>query len=491
MSSPTRRLQTVYRDFHFDSDANEAIAKILLADPSIKTEEDLKSFMKFQDKLKLKLCSIPLYGDIVHRDAMDFIEEKRKEQGTHGKPSFYNSHLNWFVKRREYQRQDFIKGVYLVHLNVESLEKISNFQRLCERLMEERNIPENLYDKFAARLLTTFKTKPGVILTHKYLVIDPLYNLITNIMTTEQQDLVAENRNNFYRMTNARKIHKRLANGSSKTAFFEEYHRRDNIDRKMPPYHNLFFIEDEEDSMAAENLSVCVPQEIPMPDSLFVEFDPESDELTFVEFAAGDRNFVAQVKCVLNQRYRKNFNELWVEHRQEILINLIHEHWGRSFDGLAKFFAGSSDDVVARAKALFKKGGDATSSENSSAIQSVPSDVVILSPGTVISIPQDQLLKIKQEKPQASQHLTDNSDIQCLGTMEDAPIELTDSQDSVDELIASLEKDEGQEENPFLKKINQGTQQQANVSFSAFVPLIVQLKQQDRHLKENNENKQK
>lgn len=107
------------------------------------------------------------------------------------------------------------------------------------------------------------------------------------------------------------------------------------------------------------------------------------------------------------------------------------------------------------------------------------------SPASLPVVVQVQPTVIKQET--LSDFLTnfsDNSELICLGTLEEDVIEISDSSEqiSLDQALQELD----QEENPFLAAINQAT---PPLTLSQFVPLSVQQKVQDRqHLKEANTN---
>lgn len=117
------------------------------------------------------------------------------------------------------------------------------------------------------------------------------------------------------------------------------------------------------------------------------------------------------------------------------------------------------------------------------------------SPGT-IPLPEIQPMVIKTEQlsPQEPRHFTDNSEVQCCGTLVEPPIILNDSQDAETSLLESLQA-QG-EDNPFLKEINQGTQPEVLndtiARMQEFETRSVQHIREDRqHLKEAFNNAQK
>ena len=244
MSCPTRKLMTAYKNFKFDSLRNESIARILLQNPLIDSENELGKFKEFYNEHQLKICHIPLgINNDVHKDALTFIEYKRKRQQVEGIPYFLISQLEWEIKRKEYLRQNVVQLVKISHLSVRLIEKISNFKTVCKREMRLNKIDESKYDEYAYCLLETFKHVQGTFLIQPFFIMDPLYTLITNIMTEDQQNNVAESYNLFCRQTNAPKLLSRLADGPPRRVFHQIYKNRDNFDRKLPPFHTLVYFD--------------------------------------------------------------------------------------------------------------------------------------------------------------------------------------------------------------------------------------------------------
>lgn len=117
------------------------------------------------------------------------------------------------------------------------------------------------------------------------------------------------------------------------------------------------------------------------------------------------------------------------------------------------------------------------------------------SPGTV-PLPEvpSTVIKHEQLSPHEPQHFTDSSEVQCCGTLIEPAIVLNDSQDAETSLLESLQAQD--EDNPFLKEINQETQpdlgNETLARLREFEPLSVQHLREDRkHLQEASSNIQK
>lgn len=393
-SAPLRKNDVPYNRFRFDSPANEIISRTLLTNPRIRTQPDLDEFIKFQNKYQLKLLEVPMYvNNAAHEDAQNFIKEKRKKS-TGDCLIFQRSSLYWWIQRKYYEREDIIEDVYIRNLSLEQLESISNFKKVCLKMMEHDDINE--YKTYADVMLHSFKTVPGASLIHPQFAVHPRYNLICNIMTVEQQHAIADNYRWFYDRTNAGKIHKRLQDGSTRAEFHERYRSRDDYDRKLPPFHNMYymrqddegereeehhpepqmtyanvrerFVRNEElpaevvaldDDLSSEtSRDTIVPQpaaapEIQFPAKYFADPKPSSDELSLMKLLIQEKRFVFQVKHHLNEIYKKNFCELWSKHKQFILMNYLHNYWeGDNLKALLPFIERCSLDSRTKAKEI-------------------------------------------------------------------------------------------------------------------------------------------
>lgn len=418
MSSPSRKLTRIFRNFKFDCTKSELIARTLLSNPNIATEQDLEEFYKFNNERQLMLCEISLgNNNPVHDDAKKFIEEKRKKQEKVGRPFFQLSQLEWALKRKEYLRQNIIQEIYIRSLTVSGFEEISNFKSICERDMRKKEIDEKNYKKHAKNLLQAFKTVQGAFLLYPYFVIDPRYDLITNIMNDEQQNTVAESYDLFYRRTNAREVLRRLADRTSKNDFCNLYKSRNQFERKSRPFNNLCFIEESEEvSLMPEEIAmdeatkvqkvvsteqpvggetssnrsvetvIQVPvvvgasqvqkmvsteqpvissqvpavteapevENMPVPEILLVDCHPNEAQLLFIRTMASDGSIVRKIKLHLREKYKSNFEDVWRENRTIILMNFIYSFLDESFEEFQPFVSSCSSEVMETARNFFE-----------------------------------------------------------------------------------------------------------------------------------------
>lgn len=388
-SAPLRKYDGPYCRFRFDSPANEIIGRTLLTNPRIRTEPDLEEFIKFQNKHQLKLLEIPLYvNNTAHEDAIKYIEDKKKLAKTDVCPNFTNSSLFNSILRKYYEREDLMQDIFIQNITVEQLESISNFRKVCLKLMEKE--PENVsYEMFALLLLESFQTVPGASHIHPQFAAHPQYNLICNIMTVEQQHAVADSYRWFYDRTNAGKIHKRLQDGSTREEFHRRYRVRDDYERKMPPFHNMYYVgsDDEEgdaedpepqvtyantrerfvrnDELPAAIVEVdeeinsetsrdtVVPQpELTLPENFIRDPKPAPEEYVFMKLLMQEKRFIFQVKQELSKAYKNDFNALWLKHKAFILMNFIHRHWENDLEQMMPFIEKCSPDTIAKFKEI-------------------------------------------------------------------------------------------------------------------------------------------
>lgn len=297
-SAPLRRLQAPYSKFRFHSPAEEIIGRTLLINPYIRTREDLNEFEKFQNKHRLRLVGISMFKENqVHEDAKQFIEEKQHKHFLPTQiPEFSKRQQHFRIKRRYYEREDLVTTVYLKDLNVQQLEAISNFKHACEKMMHEDESPA-AYETYSKITLQVFKNCPLVRLGCSHFAVEPQYNLICNNMTDQQQSEAAESYRNFYDFTNARQIQKRLGDRTTKQEFFERYRTRDHDGRKLPPYHNLFYI-------PAAELTINEQMSCNLNDDMQENFRPPS-AISESQGPSHNSTMVEQLRRKPNQRFEK------------------------------------------------------------------------------------------------------------------------------------------------------------------------------------------
>lgn len=244
--TPLRQCEHPFEHFRFNSPAHEALGKTLLIFPNICSQEHLDEFFGFQERLGLKLCSVAMYKDNKTReDGIGFVRDTQRRLKKNGLVPFYKRCFKFHVERLYYERVGAVTNCYLQDLTVSDLERISNFQKVVQKMMLEDDKPEHLYKLYAKTTLKGFKKNPVLIEVLSYsLVVNANYNLITNVMTNEQQEEVANDIVKFHTKTTAGQIFKRFRRTVKWPDFHAQYKDRNNFDRKLPPFHNLRYFGD-------------------------------------------------------------------------------------------------------------------------------------------------------------------------------------------------------------------------------------------------------
>ena len=256
VSLPGKRIFKPFNKFRYESSYHETVAKALLIYPGIKDEATLNLYLQYQNKYNLKLPLVNmLQNNEVHSGALMYFERKKALQKTEGFPSTTNKANARDVLMKYYERESLQETVYLSDITVQTLERISNFKRVMEKEMIKLGTSPLLYDAITTKMLADAKKNPSMLINLKTLFYHPKFNFIANILTVDQQNRIARSRENFYKLTNANRVRKKVFPEPTQAAFYELYVRRGDVDRKMPPFNKLLFIgEDESDESDDECL---------------------------------------------------------------------------------------------------------------------------------------------------------------------------------------------------------------------------------------------
>lgn len=379
-SVPLRKLQSPYDKFRFNTPLAESIAHTLLNYPRIRTSQDFNEFEEFKDRNQLLYCQVALGVDPVHADAQSYATKMRRYCPSTEIPVVSKRRLFWSIRRKYFERENLNKNVYLEDLSVQDLEKISNFRKIVEK-DKDASLDFGPYDEYAEWLLENFKSDPSK--KFAYFTVDPQYNLICNIMTAEQQDEVAADYKTFFRLTSAYDAYKSFENRTNLQDFFDIYRQRNNEDRKLPPFHNLYYkacetelddatkstnvasmskspsnternptvlkykttsrfitnpassksmdIDEEsssdisrvtivQKSMQATEISTKTNSQLP-PHYLSMPTPPSVEIQTAVALVLTEKIFAYNAKNDLRSQFPINFDNLWAQNKREILIN--------------------------------------------------------------------------------------------------------------------------------------------------------------------------
>lgn len=383
-SSPLRRLQFPFTRFKFNSLSDEAVGRCLLTNPGISSYEDLCALQKFENRHHIKLCTVSVCMDhMVHDNAIEYLEAQRKKAKLDATklPVLRKRILFWTVRRKYFEEKKLVENIYLQGVTLQQLEEISNFRKIATKLMIEDGYDVQHYDTFAELTLKMFKEVPEFRETLKYFLVDPMFNLICNSMTLEQQHDVAEDVEKFYTLTNAGRINRKLNDGTSKLQFHELYRSSDDETRKLPPFHNLYYkhqgepaatsqfqpgtsqalntsrltglqfatrrlheVDDDtrsSTSKMSESTVIHRPSNsvdsnsndmpvvmAPLPDSYLVPCVNASQEaMRLIHLVITEKRFVFSVKSQLSFTFQLNFASLWAEHKRSILMNFVNQRW--------------------------------------------------------------------------------------------------------------------------------------------------------------------
>lgn len=136
-------------------------------------------------------------------------------------------------------RQIFI---HIDEITFEQLIQISNFKDKVEIIKSVNifGISDEENEELAYKMVKIDREFREML----ELDFDKKYQLITNSLTEVQQIEIAENMETFYAKTNADAILAKLNGTFTEDGLFELYINTNNDDKKLPPFENLFYIQD-------------------------------------------------------------------------------------------------------------------------------------------------------------------------------------------------------------------------------------------------------
>ena len=246
--SPSRRCVHPYDKFRFNSLEHEAIARQLLIYPNINCQEIVDDLKAFNNAFDLKLCSVAMYKDNdVRDDAFDFYRGAQGKKKTKGSVAFSVRLMKRYIEQKYYERKGCFRHYFLTDMTKQHMEDVTNFRKVIYQMMEEDKMSEDDYDVYSDVCLRRFKVKPDMLdrLSYHLHSTNPKALLITNTLTTEQQEEIANDFESFYKNTSASQIYKLFRRNMTQLEFHDQYKNRNNYEKKLPPYDCLRYYSEE------------------------------------------------------------------------------------------------------------------------------------------------------------------------------------------------------------------------------------------------------
>lgn len=256
--SEKHRVFYPYNTFKFNSQHDEIIGKVLLMHPAIESTEDLDKVHEFYTKNRLKHCSVKMdFNNAFHSDIKNAIEAKKERYGPERLHHYQKLSFNT-VLRKYYESKGMVEYIDLQTITLEEICAISNFE---ERAIKVANIDKEDFETYGDALLEVYKQSPEARFKDKKLFINPRYYLLCNYISPDREASIITDMKTFYKKTNAYEILRQYKEEFSRNLdpsltkeqitqkarerFFMQYLRQPQ--RNMPPFHDLYIVEDEDD----------------------------------------------------------------------------------------------------------------------------------------------------------------------------------------------------------------------------------------------------
>jgi hypothetical protein len=247
--------------FRFDGVHEETIAKILLNNPMIKDEHDLKDTLQYFKKYDIQPCHVAMYADNeFHQNTNEYLEMKKIQVGHKRLPNFQKTAME-FALRKYFEEHDLIEDYHLNDISVEDMSKVSNFDNFTDKKMAEYGTES--VDDFKSCFLEACKSRVDLLVNDFEFRVNPKYNLHCNNLSELMEKHVSMNVKRFYTRTNAYLLLKRQRYRikgfpikdleiDQKKKFFLMYLRSKN--KKQAPFEMLILVPDE---VATENAATA------------------------------------------------------------------------------------------------------------------------------------------------------------------------------------------------------------------------------------------
>lgn len=243
VSYPLKRLCKPFEKFVFNSSYHEEVCRTMLRNPGIETQQQLDDFMQFSNKHQLKFMSISMMQDNdVYADSCQFVKRHQLSQKTDKIPVYTRQGFERHIQHLYYMRQNVIQHMALANMSLEDMERITNFKKLVLAEMKCQKTSEVHYKTVARYMLQGYKDDPSLFLANQKLVIYPLYEIIVNNLTDEQQDLIASDFGKFCECVNIKQVCKSKSPRLTSEEAYRMYVGRTQIGRKLPPFHRMYWI---------------------------------------------------------------------------------------------------------------------------------------------------------------------------------------------------------------------------------------------------------
>lgn len=243
ISYPLKRLLPPFNMFLFDSPYHEEVCRTLLRNPGIETQQQLDEFLQFSNKHHLSFASVSMMKDNdVYSDSQYYFRRLQALEKTDKIPTYTRLSSERHIQHKYYERQNVVQYMVLSHMSLEDMERITNFEKIVRKEMIAQKQPEVHYKSVAQFMLQAFKDNPSIFLESKHLVIYPLYEIIANNLTDEQQELIASDFDKFCKCINISKVCKSQSPRLTKEDAYRMYVERTQTGRKLPPFHRMLWI---------------------------------------------------------------------------------------------------------------------------------------------------------------------------------------------------------------------------------------------------------